>query len=33
METQHKNAVPQALEHCDDIVAALPVVPYPIAGF
>jgi hypothetical protein len=33
MKTQHKNAVPQALEHCDDIVAAASSCPVPDCGF
>ena len=33
METQHKNAVPRALKHCDDIVAAASSCPVPDCGF
>ena len=29
MEIQHKNAMPQALEQCDDIVAAASSCPVP----
>ena len=29
MSIQHKNAMPQALEHCDDIVAAASSCPVP----
>jgi hypothetical protein len=29
VEIRHKNAMPQALEHCDDIVAAASSCPVP----